>query len=228
MNDPRCEVLSDTVTIWLGDCRDVLPLIGCVDTVVTDPPYGMSFVSNHRSTKHVEIRGDGDSSALNLATNLTPSHSSYVFGRWDEIACVPKPDSIITWVKNNWSMGDLNHAHARQTEVIFFYAGNAHFFPHKRPSDVIDLRRVSTDDHPTAKSPALMETIIRWTDGVVLDPFMGTGPTGVASVILGRPFIGIEIEPKYFDIACRRISEALAKPRLPFIDPPQVKQEAFL
>jgi DNA modification methylase len=62
----------------------------------------------------------------------------------------------------------------------------------------------------------------------ILDPFMGSGTTGVAAVKLGRKFIGIEIEPKYFDIACRRIADALARPEL-FIEPPKpAKQESFL
>ena len=62
------------------------------------------------------------------------------------------------------------------------------------------------------------------TRGTVLDPFMGSGTTGVACVKLGRKFIGIEIEPKYFDIACKRIAAAIAEPRLPGLDQPKLEQ----
>jgi DNA modification methylase len=72
-----------------------------------------------------------------------------------------------------------------------------------------------------------MMNIVRWTEGVVLDPFMGSGTTGVACIKLGRRFIGIEIEPKYFDIACRRIEEAWKQPRL-FEEPRPKPQQAAL
>ena len=61
----------------------------------------------------------------------------------------------------------------------------------------------------------------------ILDPFMGSGTTGVAAVQTGRKFIGIEIEPKYFDIACKRIQAAVNEPRLPGLDQPKPTQEAM-
>lgn len=85
-------------------------------------------------------------------------------------------------------------------------------------------------DHPHQKPTWLVEYFItRLPDAdTILDPFMGSGTTGVACVNLGRKFIGIEIEPKYFDIACRRIEEAYRQPRL-FAEPtPKPKQEALL
>jgi DNA modification methylase len=68
--------------------------------------------------------------------------------------------------------------------------------------------------HPTEKPLALMEWCVAKTDGGVIDPYMGSGTTGVACANLGRAFIGIEREPKYFDIACERISAAYAQQRL--------------
>jgi site-specific DNA-methyltransferase (adenine-specific) len=155
-----------------------------------------------------------------------------VFCRWDNVADVPKPKSLITWVKNNWSMGDLTDEHARQTEVALFYPGEDHRFPGLRPSDVIvaprpHWRSPDNAEHPTQKPVGLMMNIVRWTEGVVLDPFMGSGTTGVACIKLGRRFIGIEIEPKYFDIACRRIEEAWKQPRL-FEEPRPKPQQAAL
>ena len=84
--------------------------------------------------------------------------------------------------------------------------------------------------HPHQKPVSIIEVLLRKIDPdcVVLDPFMGAGTTGVACANLGRSFIGIEIEPKYFDIARRRISKALSSPRLPLDEPVRPKQEALL
>jgi DNA modification methylase len=73
---------------------------------------------------------------------------------------------------------------------------------------------VQATGHPTQKHEALMKTIVARTDGTVLDPFMGSGSTGVACVSLGRKFVGVEIEPKYFDMCCERIEAAHAQGRL--------------
>lgn len=222
----RTEIIGDAV-LHLGDCREILPTLGQVDALVTDPPYGISFRSNYRSVrpKADAIINDDDTEALAWACSLQPVHSAYVFCRWDNISDVPKPRSLVTWVKNNWSMGDLTGEHARQTEVALFYPGPRHFFPSGRPSDVVVAPRTDNADHPTQKPVGLMLQVVRWTDGFVVDPFMGSGTTGVAAIKLGRKFVGIEIEPKYFDIACRRIEEAWKQPRL-FDEPtPKAVQE---
>ncbi len=199
------EVIGNA-TLYLGDCLDILPTLDKVDCLVTDPPYGMSFQSNHRIQKHIEITGDGSLDCLEYACSIPVEHSKYVFSRWDIIPNNPK--SCITWVKNNWSMGDLEHEHARQTEVLLFWPGEYHAFPDKRPQDVIFSQRTKNEDHPTQKPIYLMEQIIKWTYGIVVDPFMGSGTTGVACMNLKRKFIGIEIEPKYFEIAFERIENA--------------------
>ena len=207
----RKEVIGNA-TLYCGDCMDVLPTLGKVDAVVTDPPYGMNFLSNHRTEKHEKIANDEcDDLAVHVISTLSrlAGHSVYAFGRWDNIYSYPKPKSLITWVKNNWSMGDLLHEHSRQTEVIFFYPGSGHCFPCKRPTDVIYSARTQNNKHPTEKPVQLMMQIIKWTSGTILNPFMGSGTTGVAAIKLGRHFIGIEKEPKYFDIACKRIEQAV-------------------
>lgn len=223
----REEVIGDS-RLYLGDCREILPLLPKVDAVVTDPPYGMAFRSNYRLVKHEAIANDDTADLLTWACRLQPTHSSYVFGRWDNIADVPPPKSILTWVKNNWSMGDLDHEHARQTEIAFFYPGPRHDWPAGRPTDVLEAIRTGNTYHPTEKPVDLMERVVGFTRGLVLDPFMGSGTTGVACAKLGRKFIGIEIEPKYFDIACKRIDEAYRQPRLFQDAPPKPKQEALL
>jgi len=223
------EDLSDDVTVYLGDCREILPTLGRFDAVVTDPPYGMKFRSNHRSVRHSEIAFDGEAWPLEFAASIEAMHSRYVFCRWDDLRRIQPPRSCVTWVKNNWSMGDLQHEHARQTEIIMFWPGPAHFFPSGRPADVIEAARTGNDNHPTEKPVTLMERIVGWTDGTVIDPFMGSGTTGVACVRLDRRFVGIEIDRVYFDTARRRLSAELAKPRLPLDDPPpRATQEALL
>ena len=206
--------------LWLGDCLEILPTLGKVDAVVTDPPYGMSFRSNHRAVRFEGIANDHGGGHLRWACELQPLHSAYVFCRWDNLADVPRPRSAVTWVKNNWSMGDLEHEHARQTELILFYPGPEHDFPVGRPQDVILAPRTGNENHPTEKPVALMRPVVSWTRGTVCDPFMGSGTTGVACAKLGRKFIGVEIEPRYFDIACKRIEQAYAQPDM-FIEPPQ-------
>lgn len=214
----RREVIGDAV-LYLGDCRDILPTLGEVDAVVTDPPYGMEFRSNSRTIRHDAISNDAEEWPLQFAMALNAAHSCYVFCRWDDLRRVVKPKSLVTWAKNNWSMGDLEHEHARQTEVVLFYPGPSHFFPTGRPSDVIVASRTGNNYHPTEKPVNLMWAIVRWTGGVVLDPFMGSGTTGVACAKLGRKFIGIELDERYFNIACDRIRKAYDQPDM-FIAPP--------
>lgn len=224
-------VIIGDATLYLGDCMDILPMLDKVDAVITDPPYGMSFRSNHRLEKHLKIAND---ETVDLACTVidwaisNASHSVYAFGRWDNIKDYPKPKSLVTWVKNNWSMGDLHHEHARQTEVAFFYAGVNHTFPGNRPTDVISYARTANEFHPTEKPVGLMAQFIKWTAGIILDPFMGSGTTGVAAIQMGRKFIGIEREPKYFDIACKRIEQAAAQGQLFAPEPIKQHQETFL
>jgi site-specific DNA-methyltransferase (adenine-specific) len=212
MADPwlRKEVIGGA-TLYLGDARRIA---GCIefDSLITDPPYGMDFRSNYRLVKHNAIANDSDGEALAWACSLGAKHSAYVFCRWDNIAEIPKPKSLVTWVKNNWSMGDLEHEHARQTEVAAFYAGPEHYFPAARPTDVVEVRRTRNEFHPTEKPVDLMSAFVRWTAGTVLDPFMGSGTTGVAALKQGRAFVGVEIDPKHFLTACKRICAAYEAP----------------
>lgn len=213
MTYKRKEVIGDA-TLYLGDCLDVMPIVGEYDSIASDPPFGMAFVSGHRSdhTKHIEIANDKDASMLIWATNLPVRHSAYIFCRWDNLYDVKKPKSFINWVKNNHSMGDLDHEHGRITEGVLFYPGEGHFWPKKRPTDVMYADRTGNELHPTQKPVSLMEQVVSLTSGVVLDPFMGSGTTGVACAKMGRKFIGIELNEKYFDIACKRIEAAYNQP----------------
>jgi site-specific DNA-methyltransferase (adenine-specific) len=209
----RVETIGDC-TLYLGDCRDILSTLGRLDAVVTDPPFGMAFQSNYRTEQHKKIANDETTDLLEWACQIVPRHSSYVFCRWDNLSDIPRPKSVVTWVKNNWSMGDLEHEHGRQTELCVFYPGPEHFWPSKRPNDVIECARTGNNLHPTEKPLGLMEVVVGWTSGTVFDPFMGSGTTGHACANKGRTFIGCEVHEPYFDIACRRIEEAYKQPRL--------------
>lgn len=201
-------------TLYHGDCLEIMPTLGEVDAVVTDPPYGMSYQSARRSDKHEQIAGDKDVGLLEWAFRLPVKHSRYVFCRWDAVAKAHNPKSMIVWAKPNCGSGDLEHEHGRTTEYALFWPGNGHKWPNKRPWDIVRHPKAKTDRHPTEKPVSLMEEFVSWTQGTVADPFMGSGTTGVACANLGRKFIGIELERKYFDIACERIEAAYAQGRL--------------
>jgi len=175
-----------------------------IDSLVTDPPYGMSFQSNYRKEQHKVIANDDTALALEWASSLPIKHSRYIFCRWDNLKDVAIPTSLITWVKNNWSMGDLEHSHARQTEVALFYPGTKHFFPDGRPSDVVEFARTQNELHPTQKPIDLMAQVVRWTDGIVFDPFAGSGSTLIACEQLSRTCFAVELDPKYVDVIIAR------------------------
>lgn len=200
-------VIIGRAKLYLGDAREIVPGL-TYDSVVSDPPYGMDFRSNHRIERHERIANDRDEELLLWACQLQPRHSSYLFCRWDNLFAVPKPKSLVTWVKNNHSMGDLEHEHGRQTEVVLFYPGPEHDFPKSRPTDVIKAPRTGNEFHPTEKPVQLMRAVMEWTRGAVLDPFMGSGSTGCAAVQMGRDFIGCELDPLHFATACKRIEDA--------------------
>lgn len=204
---PTSETIG-SVTIFLGDATDIVPTLE-FDSVVTDPPYGMEFRSDYRAERYDALKGDHDPELLRWACTIKPvRHSTYVWGRWDNLVDVPRPKSLITWVKNNWGMGDLKHAHARQTEVLFFYPGAEHAWPAKRPTDVIHGKRTKYEHHPTEKPVDVMEQVIGWTSGTIVDPFMGAGATLLAAMRTGRRAYGVEINETHYATARRRLLEA--------------------
>ena len=203
---------EDGITIYNADCRDILPHLEPVDLVLTDPPYGMSFQSNRRINKHEKICGD-DELPLDLIKHAIKKAmcASYVFCRWDNLGSMPQPKSVLCWIKNSWSMGDLKHEHGRQWEALCFYPGPSHEFT-KRTSDVLFAKRTGNILHPTEKPVGVLRQIIESNKcHAILDPFMGSGTTLVAAKQLGRKAIGIEIEEKYCEIAVRRLAQGVFK-----------------
>lgn len=205
---------NPSIRIYLGDCAEIMPLLEQVDLVVTDPPYGMNFQSNHREEKHERIHGDDKLPIETIKYALAMANrGGYVFCRWDNLHEFPKPKSCIAWVKNNWSMGDLKHEHGRQWEACLFYAKADHEFIERIP-DVIHADRTGNDRHPTQKPVDLMKRLIMCNVGqTVLDPFMGSGSTLLACKELKRSGIGIEISEEYCEIAKKRLQNT----QVPFL-----------
>jgi site-specific DNA-methyltransferase (adenine-specific) len=201
---------DDYVTLYHADCREVLPLLEPVDLVLTDPPYGMEYKSNHRP-KHQQfdkIQGD-DKFPLWLFDELKPKVGMFVWCRWDNLYQLSKPKSFIVWDKGCHSMGDLKHEFGRQWEGCAFYPGPSHSFTH-RPVDIIRVPRIASNHlkHPTEKpSKALTPLLQCHPVGTLLDPFAGSGSTLRAAKDLKWKAIGIEIEEKYCEVAANRLRQ---------------------
>lgn len=212
----RTETIGDA-TLILGDCREVLPTLGKVDAVVTDPPYGIArvwkggFSSRHgwgNAEAQAGLRNAWDDEGPDADTlaRLSSARTSIIWG--GNYFDLPPSRGWLVWNKpeRGFTLAEAELAWTNIDTVVRVFDGNR--------SDV-------GREHPTQKPLALMQWCIGKTKGVVLDPFMGSGTTGVACIKLGRKFIGIEIEERYFDIACRRIEEAWRQPRL--FDEPREK-----
>lgn len=197
-------------TIIQGDCLEVMKTFAdkSFDLVLTDPPYGMEFQSNSRFKKHDKIIGDDAFPLEAFQECLRIARKGvYVCCRWDNLEELPKPKSVLAWVKDNWSMGDLKHEHGRQWEAVAFYAMDEHKFI-KRILDVIYAQRTGNVFHPTEKPTELFKQLIAANEGdSILDPFMGSGTTLLAAKYLNRNATGIEISEKYCEIARKRLSQ---------------------
>jgi DNA modification methylase len=212
----RRVVIGDC-TLYEGDCLEVMPTLGKVDAVVTDPPYGIGYDGQKGGR-----RGNGFS-------------MEHEFKGWDafapEVSGLAKFSAII-WGGNYFSL-PLSGKWLSWDKVQSFSGADFELawtnLP--GPSKAFRMSRIEAyvtmdKQHPTQKPIALM----RWCLGflpnaeTILDPFMGSGTTGVACVKEGRKFIGIELDPDYFDIACKRIADAYAQPDM-FVAAPAAKPE---
>lgn len=206
----REEIIGDARLI-LGDCREVLPTLQRVDAVVTDPPYGIGFAAQptrYQRANGMQRSAWDDVAPQEVISDLAAQYTQCVIWGGNYFKLRPSRGWLI-WSKqgNAPSMADVEMA---WTGIDM----NARSFEKTVKSASLE-KDLQTAAHPSQKPVALMEWSIGFTHGEsVLDPFMGSGTTGVACIKLGRKFIGIEIEPKYFDIACKRIEEAWKQPRL--------------
>lgn len=212
-----------------GDCIEMMRELpsGSVDVVLTDPPYGMSFQSNRSKNgpTHSRLVGDDtiDPRWLRAAFRVVKNGGCLIsFSDWRG-SCLWRHHiedagfqvkSQVIWNRLHHGMGDLRGAFAPMHDVIWYASKGRRTFANGRPKSVVEFKRPSPSQahgHPTCKPVALMQYLLNATDdgsvGTVLDPFMGTGSTGVAAKRLGRPFVGMEIDANFFETAKARIGD---------------------
>lgn len=237
MTDP---VIIGDCALYLGDCREVLPTLGRVDAVVTDPPYGdgtskrgeCSAVGNARGKasrqRNSNITLIGDDAPFEPAAIIAVCDNVLLWGADRFFARLPEGGRFLAWNKlgdrEPWdTFSDVEFAWHSHKEAARIFNWTWKGIVTQKLQEDDNARRL----HPTLKPVALMLWCVRLMGEAqtILDPFMGSGTTGVACVKLGRRFIGIEIEPAYFAIACKRIETAYAQPDI-FIEAEKHEQTA--
>lgn len=218
-------------TLYLGDCMDILPTLEKVDAVITDPPYGikidraMAAASGNKSggmlaRKGVYIASGWDDAPMSLElAELIMSKGDDVIFWGGNYYGLPASQCWLVWdkkVNGNFADCELAWTNMKKPVRKFEWMWNG----------MLRQGNEERNGHPTQKPVALMEWCINQCitqANTILDPFMGSGTTGVAAVQMGRKFIGIEREPKYFEIACERISNTQKQQSLfePVVKPEQ-------
>ena len=218
-------------SLYLGDCRDIIPTLDKAKLVITDPPYRTisgGTVSENVAGWSVSVLSKNDGKIFDH-NDITPEEiiqciynamadnaDAYIMtNNLNLLKFMTYADSIglkfhnfLQWKKNTCS---ANRWYMIETEhVLYYYKGKARSINNKNSKQIFFAANPRNKEHPTEKPVSLMSHYIdNSTDigDIVLDPFMGSGTSGVACVDLNRKFIGIEQDVKYFDIACRRIKE---------------------
>lgn len=221
-------------TLYLGDCMEILPTLGKVDAVITDPPYGVGFKYESHDDKPDSYDGGYDNWLLKiiemceeLCNPVSPvfvwqsgTHMRQLASRFSRdwrlfvaaknfvqmrpTAMQYSFDPVVVW----WTEGDEKPYSLGSASRDFHVANTA---------PVVGQKNNIEKGHPCPRPLDQVTHVVgQWTkpNSVILDPFMGSGTTGVASVILGKHFVGIEKEQKYFDIACKRIEQSQAQSTL--------------
>jgi DNA modification methylase len=205
-------VIIGKATLYLGDCAAILPHLPRVDAVVTDPPYGIGEAAGKAKTrgKLAVAKDYGDDDWDNAP--IPPEVLAQVrnAGRWNVIFggnyydC-PAAKCWLVWDKvngeNDFADAEMAWTNLPKAVRLIRYMWNG----------MLREKGAQRGDHPTQKPLEVM----KWAIGhipapceTILDPFAGSGTTGVAAIQMGKSFIGIEREPKYFEAMCRRIREA--------------------
>ena len=207
------------VTIYHGDCREILPQLPdkSVDLVLTDPPYGVNYRSNHRREKFEYMKGDDSFPHNWLGDRLLNANGSlYVFcneASLDMAKLAIKEASfntirMLVWDKGATAGGDLAD-YGTRCEYILYSKRKYAKLRGSRDSNLISIPRVHPTVliHPAEKPETLVSYLIMKSidyNQMVLDPFLGSGTTCFCAKKLNRYSIGIEIEEKYCEIAARR------------------------
>jgi len=206
------KVVIGNAELWHGDCREVLPLIGNVDAVITDPPYGIGMDGGnvgYKGHNNLEKLGwDKAPPERDLIEMVVAAGSCAILwgGNYFDL---PPSRGWLLWDKG---AGFKGRSYAEAEMAWTSMDTNVRIFQW----DPLARGDYRGKEHPTQKPIALMEWCIKQAGdpATILDPFMGSGTTGVAAVQMCRQFIGIERERKYFDIACERIARAQAQGQL--------------
>lgn len=209
MSNFRVEKIG-AATLYLADCMDVLPTLDRVDAVITDPPYGINFAMQPTTgqRKAGMERKDWDSRTVaNIVAILEKGDIQIMWG--GNYYTLPPSRCWLVWHKPDSppSMSDVELAWTNRDR-------NSRQF-----SQSIAATNAERVGHPTQKPLSLMKWCIDQAGNpqTILDPFAGSGTTGVAALEMGLKFIGIEREPKYFEIMCERIQRVVdAPPLFPF------------
>jgi len=210
------KVVIGDCTLYLGDCMDVMPTLVKVDAVVTDPPYGIArekLVASSKGewsklyTEQIDWDDKAPKDAVFAALSLSNGNGIIWGGNY--FALSPK---------RGWLIWDKMQAHSSGHAELAWTSVD---IPIRNFSYCRAQLASEGKQHPTQKPVDLMKWCLSFLPDAqtILDPFMGSGTTGVACVKLGRNFIGIELDEGYFNIACKRIEEAYKQPDM-FIEPP--------
>lgn len=213
-------------TLYCGDCVEIMPHVGKVDAVITDPPFF------HPVQHYVNARNAAPAKKT-LSDLSALKHFFRVVA--DGIDCALKDDGSLYWFCDGQSYGasfEAAYPHFKKVRPLIWdkcVSFNGYTWRHQHElivwgerhlcqriptgdGDIIKFRSVPIKErvHPAQKPVDMLEALVRKTpeNGTVLDPFMGSASTGVAALQQGRNFIGIEMDRSYFDIACARIEQA--------------------
>lgn len=221
-------VIIGDATLYLGDCAEILPQIGKVQALITDPPYGIDYgnaggfsVKSGWKDWKGKVEWDKARPAKEVfEAMLEAAETAIIWGGNYFTDFLPPTMQWLVWDKGqrNFTLADCEFAWSSQYRA-------ARIFTLSRAEALQDGK-----EHPTQKPVALMAWCIEQVrkSETVLDPFMGSGTTGVAAIQLGRKFIGIERDERYFEIACKRIERAAAQGQLFAPEPVKQVQESFL
>jgi site-specific DNA-methyltransferase (adenine-specific) len=209
---------DEWVTLYHGDCREVLPELETVDLILTDPPYGVTYVSNSAAGKGTRpITNDGTRLSLALYRSVFPllkAQHVLWFTRWDawpdvwaEMGQWFPLRGMLVWDKGSPGMGDL--AHWGPSYELIASAGMGKISG-SRDGSILRYTGVSSRNrlHPTEKPPALLAYLIaKLSAQTILDPFAGSGATLVAAKGLGRKAIGVEFDERYCEVIAKRLDQ---------------------
>lgn len=224
------QIIGDAV-LYCGDSMDVMPTLdeGSVSAIVADPPYMIGMASIGDPKLKCGTWADIENAALFFAAWMQQAkrvgnEAAYIatFCNWRSVPTMTRgimlagldAVSCIVWDKCWIGPGSPRAVRPRHEMIMLACGKEAKILDRAQPDIIAEkwqAGNMKTTPHPAEKPVALMEKIISIVSpaGTVLDPFMGSGTTGVAAIQLGRKFIGIEREPEYFDIACRRIEKVV-------------------